>query len=315
MKSAIIFPGYGAQYVGMGKELYDGSRVMQEYFEEAANCLSINFVKLCFAASDVELGRIMHAYPALFLLGVSLTALLKNEGIEPAVVAGYDIGQLAALHAAGSLNFPDGLYLLSKYAAFFQEFLNSLSTQAIHVQNIDVHELTQICRSASQDGSSLARIAFYEAHDSYVVAGATEAVDRCRSILADHPGVVIGDAAIECGLHSALVEGVAASVRVYSEKTDFHNAQVPVITNTDGLVVQEGSLLKERTLQMIDTAVCWDLVIKQLEAYDPIIQIGPGHQLLSAIAHAYPHKRCIAVNKQEDIDTLKAMMSVLPSQE
>ena len=68
MKVGMLFPGYGSQFVGMGKELYDDSRIIQEYFEEAANCLNINFVKLCFAASDAELARMENAYPALFLL-------------------------------------------------------------------------------------------------------------------------------------------------------------------------------------------------------------------------------------------------------
>ena len=77
MKCALIFPGYSSQYVGMGKELYDEYRIVQEYFEEASNCSNINFVKLCFASSDIELAKLTNAYMALFLIGSSVFALLK----------------------------------------------------------------------------------------------------------------------------------------------------------------------------------------------------------------------------------------------
>src|SRR5690606_20836996 len=126
MKIGMVFPAQGSQFVGMGKELYDDSRIMQEYFEQASNCLDINFVKLCFASSDAELSILNHTYTSLFLVSSSLYALLKDAGIEPSIVAGYNIGEYAAMHAASSLSLPDGLYLLNKYANFYQDLLKEL---------------------------------------------------------------------------------------------------------------------------------------------------------------------------------------------
>src|SRR5579872_2129839 len=101
MKIALLFPGYGSQFVGMGKELYDEHRIVQEYFEEASNCLNINFVKLCFASSDAELRKAENAYTALFLVSSAIAALLQQYGVTPHAVAGYNIGQLSAVHVAG----------------------------------------------------------------------------------------------------------------------------------------------------------------------------------------------------------------------
>src|SRR5579872_2345677 len=101
MKIALLFPGYGSQYVGMGKELYDEYRIVQEYFEEASNCVNINFVKLCFASSDSEISKLVNAYTSLFVIGGAVSALLKEHGIVPDVVAGYNNGEITALFAAG----------------------------------------------------------------------------------------------------------------------------------------------------------------------------------------------------------------------
>ena len=118
MKVGMLFPGFGSQFVGMGKEIYDNSRIVQEYFEEASNCANINFVKLCFASSDAELALISNAYLALFLTTVSTAAAVKEIGFEMDIVAGYGVGEIAAICATKGLSFPDGIYLLTKISQF-----------------------------------------------------------------------------------------------------------------------------------------------------------------------------------------------------
>src|SRR3990170_5846802 len=141
MKIALLFPGYGSQFVGMGKELYDEYRIVQEYFEEASNCLNTNFVKLCFASSDVELGKMGNAYTSLFLVGSATYAVLKEHGIEPDVVAGYNNGESAALFAAGCFSLPDGLYLLNKFCSFYQEIVDEMEVDVLHVTGIATAQL------------------------------------------------------------------------------------------------------------------------------------------------------------------------------
>ena len=100
MKLALLFPGYGSQFVGMGKELYDEYRIVQEYFEEASNCANINFVKLNFASSDAEISNLQNGNLSLFLTTVSTIYAIKNLGIEIDLVAGHGIGEFAAICCA-----------------------------------------------------------------------------------------------------------------------------------------------------------------------------------------------------------------------
>jgi len=104
------------------------------------------------------------------------------------------------------------------------------------------------------------------------------------------------------------MEGIEANIRVYSQKVDFRSTSIPVITNTHGTLIREGDLLKESTLRMIDTPIAWNLVIKQLEPYPCVVQIGPGDRLLAHVQHEYPEKQCFSLVKPADIDKIKSVV-------
>src|SRR5579863_1457205 len=188
MKIALLFPGYGSQYVGMGKELYDEYRIVQEYFEEASTILDINFVKLCFASSDAELSKFLNAYTSLFLVGCSVSALLKELGITPAVVAGYNNGEYAALFAGGCFSLPDGLYLLNKFASFYQEFLDTVSVDVMQVKGVTTKRLETICAQVSNKEEKIA-IALYNGPTDHCVAGSVDQLDQVRTLIGDNPDV------------------------------------------------------------------------------------------------------------------------------
>jgi [acyl-carrier-protein] S-malonyltransferase len=304
MKIGMVFPGYGSQYVGMGKELYDNSRIMQEYFEEASNCLSINFVKLCFASSDSEISRIDNAILSNFLISTSLQAIVKETfALKPDVMVGHDVGQCAALFACGGISFPDMLYLLQKYAAFYQEVLDAMPSKGLRVLGMPKEQLSSLC-SLYTHTKDLAFISVYESEIEHVVAGAVSAIDDLREqVLAAGAKKAIELPLVE-GLHSPMMQHVEENLRIYGEKVDFKDLTVPLMATTDGSLLRGKDECKAEMLRAVVTPINWALCVELLEPYDLLIEIGPGTELATALRKKYAEKKIVSINKQSDIEEL-----------
>lgn len=306
----MIFPGYGSQFVGMGKDLYDKSRIMQEYFEEAATCLPINFVKLCFASSDIELSYIQHAYPSIFLLSCSLQSILKEAGIVPDIIAGYDTGLFAALFAAQGISFPDGIYLINKYARLYQEMLDKSEQpfNSIRTKKMPTDELEELVRELTTR-TNYARIAIYETPTQHIITGHESAIDAIREQLFERKLAEVQDVGTERGLHAAFMDDVSSQLKPYFEKVDFHDLAMPVYTATDVLPITEKQMVKDHVLRFMSSPMLWSRVIEHMvENVDLIVEIGPNSVLCKLIKEQYPDSECIAINTQEDVDALKKIV-------
>src|SRR5438309_2813757 len=327
MKIALLFPGYGSQSVGMGKELYDEYRIVQEYFEEASHVLNNNFVKLCFASSDAELSKLVNAYSSLFLIGTATYAVLKEQGIEPDVVAGYNNGESAALFAASCFSFPDGLYLLNKFCLFYQEVIDGMDVDSIIVTGVSTAQLENACKQVSNDVSSglssvalakeeaLAKkdegkifIAIYNSPTEHIVAGNRNQIAQIQDMFGAQ--AVIEYVGVEVGLHSSLMNGVVDLFKNFLEKVDFKDLKIPLISCIDGNIVTTGSDTKERFISHINSPLEWYRVVRALADYDCILVASPGGDLSEMIKKHYPEKVIMSIAKKADIDTLKEMIKI-----
>jgi [acyl-carrier-protein] S-malonyltransferase len=307
MKIALLFPGYGSQFVGMGKEFYDEYRVVQEYFEEASSCLDVNFVKLCFASSDVELGKMANAYTSLFLIGSSIYAVLKESGINPEIVLGYNDGESTALFAAGCFSLPDGLYLLNKYCAFYEDFFDNLDMDAWRVSGVITSQLEDMCEKATNDEHKVF-VAIYNSPTDHIIAGNRAALSLVQDMVGDVAEVeYLGK---EIGLHSSLMNEVVGLFKDYLEKVDFKDLKIPMISSIDGEIITLGTDTKERFIRHINSPLEFFKAIKKLIDYDIILISNQDKFLMELIKHYYPEKMVMTIAKKADIDTLKDIIRV-----
>lgn len=307
MKVGILFPDFGSQHVGMGKELYDSSRLMQEYFEEASNCLNTNFVKLCFASSDVELARIDHAYASLFLMSSAIGSIVAEQGIKPVAIAGFGLGEFTALHFAGSLSLPDGLYFLTKYAQLYEQVKETGSQQSIFVHGCDIRSLRKYCKEESCAGQ-VATITAYITNFSAFVSGHIDAIERVKQRIREHT-IFVSKLSSNGGMHSLYMQSVADALDTYLEKIDIKDARVPIITCVDGMVRLTGDSLSAALLEQVTAPVRWDKIMVHVAAWDVILEIGPGSTLTKLIKAVWPTKHIYTINKQADIDDVRLLVA------
>jgi len=304
MKLAILFPGYGSQFVGMGKDLYDESRIMQEYFEEASNCLDINFVKLCFASSDIEIAKMSNSYASTYLVSSAIFRMLReDEGIVPDIVCGYNIGEFSALHASGGVNFVDGLYMINKYATFYEELLSGLDIAVIKVTGVTADTLKQLCEQHSTS-DTFARVAVYVGKEEHIVTGHSSVVEQVTSAVEKYEQAKTVDFGVEIGLHSSLMKPVADYVKLYLEKVDFKDAEFPFLSTTEVHTVKSGQSLRAAILEHMSSPILWHQSLEYLHDYDVFAEVGPGSKLSEMVKKLYPDKMIVSVNNQKDIDNL-----------
>lgn len=303
MKVGIIFPGYGNQFVGMGKEFYDNSRSMQEHFEEAANCLDKNFIKLCFASSEAELAELENSYVSLFLVSLSIAKILQEHGIEPSMVAGNNIGEYAALASVNGINLPDAVYLLRKYAGLYTEFLKEKRVEAIRVKNIDIEKLQEVCKNCV-NGNNVANVAIYELENQAVVTGTIESIACVRKAVEDLQSGPVEDLPIGQGLHSHLMDDILKSMKKYLEKVDIKDSEVPVVTGVTGQALKEGDQLRAAVMQQIHAPLKWDKVMDGFSFCDVILIAGPGKDIEALLQAAHPDKKIIPIVNPDDLNGL-----------
>jgi [acyl-carrier-protein] S-malonyltransferase len=292
----------------MGKELYDEYRIVQEYFEEASSCSNVNFVKLCFASSDVDLSKLANAYMSLFLVGSSVFALLKEQGITPDIVTGYNNGEMTALFAGGCFSLPDGLYLLNKFCTFFEETLDQMDVTVLHVLGKTKKELEDSIDKIGKKKEI--SFAFYDGEKDFIVVGLSDAISALHGALESDEMVTLDYLASESGLHSHFMKDVIEQFKIYLEKVDFKDLTIPMISGIDGAEVVKGEDIKERFVRHFTSPVKFDAVLAALKDYDLIIVATPALRMGKIIKEYYPEKNIVTIEKKADIEALKEMVHV-----
>ncbi len=311
MKIGMLFPGYGSQFVGMGKELYDNSRIFQEYFEEASNCSGINFVKLCFASSDVELSKIPHAYPALFLVGVATANIIKevceSQGVSISYMAGYGVGEYSALCTAKVLSFPDGLYILSKLSLFYEAMREQLDAKSVIVNGLTAKRLKEICEEHSSP-DACAHIAIYENKNGHVVTGQTDVVDAVAEGASDAGAQKVKEIEAAEGFHTPLLNDLVEQLKIYLTKVDFKDPQMPLIMGVTGKEVCRAKKAQDAIMRQIVEPVNWSVVVKQCADADIIVIPAPSKTLIAEVSAAYPKKIVVGIDTMADIEIFKSLL-------
>ncbi|MBQ4286259.1 MAG: ACP S-malonyltransferase [Bacteroidales bacterium] len=272
MTKAFVFPGQGAQYAGMGKDLYDKSEKARTLFERANDILSFRITDIMFDGTDDQLKATRVTQPAIFLHSVILAACL--EDFAPDMVAGHSLGEFSALAAAGAIGFEDGLRLVAARAGAMQKCCESnpgLMAAIIGLPNAAVEELCQRTEG-------LVVPANYNCDGQVVISGEAEAV-RAACVLAKESGAKRAlPLAVSGAFHSPLMESARAELAKAIEATPIKTPICPVYQNVTAHPETDPDAIKTNLLAQLTSPVKWTQTVGNMlvDGADKFIEVGPG---------------------------------------
>lgn len=274
MMKAYVFPGQGAQFVGMGKDLYESNPLAKELFEKANEILGFRITDLMFAGTDEDLRQTKVTQPAIFLHSVILAKTLGEE-FRPDMTAGHSLGEFSALVAAGALSFEDGLKLVAKRAEAMQKACEATPSTMAAVLALPDKTVEDIC--ASIEGEVVV-CANYNCPGQLVISGSVPGIDQaCEKLLAAGAKRAL-KLKVGGAFHSPLMEPARAELAAAIEATEFSRPICPVYQNVDAKPQTDPAAIQRNLIAQLTSPVRWTATVQNMiaDGADHFIELGPG---------------------------------------
>jgi len=273
---AYIFPGQGAQFTGMGLDLYEKSPLAQEYFEKANDILGFSITDIMFEGTAEQLKETKVTQPAIFLHSVILAKVL-GDSFQPEMVAGHSLGELSALVANGVLTFEDGLQLVSKRALAMQKACEMQESTMAAVLGLDDHVVEEVCDAV--DGVVVA--ANYNCPGQLVISGEIEAVKKACEVLTEKGARRALLLPVGGAFHSPMMEPAREELAAAIEATEFSEPTCAVYQNVVAKAVTNPNEIKENLIAQLTAPVKWTQSVQAMiaDGGTEFIEVGPGKVL------------------------------------
>ena len=308
-KRAFLFPGQGAQVVGMGKDFFDTYDLAKKRFAEADEALGYSISKLCFEGPADQLQLTEHTQPAILTVAVIAAELLRAEGIEPEIAAGHSLGEYAALVAAGVLSFQDAVLLVHKRGAYMQEAVPVGEGAMAAVIGLDDETIISVCDEASSAGAVQA--VNFNCPGQTVIAGTAKGVETAVQYLQKKGAKKAVILPVSAPFHSTLMEPAAKKLAAELDKVVLHDAAFPVVSNYTGGLQQTAAEIKENLVAQADHPVRWIACVNTMRDFgaDTYVECGPGKTLAGFNKRIDKGLKSLNVENieslQKTLDTLK----------
>lgn len=280
---AFVFPGQGAQFVGMGKDLYDNNPLAKELFEKANEILGYRITDIMFAGTDEELKQTKVTQPAVFLHSV-ISALCMGDDFKPEMTAGHSLGEFSALVAAGALSFEDGLKLVYARAMAMQKACEMAPSTMAAIVGLADEKVEEICAEVSKEGHVVVP-ANYNCPGQLVISGNIEAINEaCEKLKAAGAKRAL-PLKVGGAFHSPLMQPAKDELEAAIEKTEISAPKCPVYQNVDGKPHTDAADIKANLIAQLTSSVRWTACVQNMiaDGADDFTECGPGKVLQGMI--------------------------------
>jgi len=273
---AYVFPGQGAQFVGMGKDLYDNSALAKELFEKANDILGFRITDIMFSGTDEELKETKVTQPAIFLHSVILAKVLGND-FKPDMAAGHSLGEFSALTAAGALTFEDGLTLVAKRANAMQKACELQPSTMAAVLGLDDFTVEDICQRVSD----VVVPANYNCPGQLVISGSIAGIDKACELLLAAGAKRALKLNVGGAFHSPLMEAAKVELEAAIVATEIKDPIYPIYQNIDAKPYKDTLSIKHNLIAQLTGPVKWTQTMQKMlhDGATEFIEVGPGSVL------------------------------------
>ena len=274
--NAYVFPGQGAQFSGMGKDLYDNSQVARDLFSRSSEILGFDIQKIMFEGTAEELKQTKVTQPAIFLHSTILAACLGDE-FKPAMVAGHSLGELSALVANKTLNFEDGLSLVSKRAMAMQKACEQEPSTMAAILGLEDELVEKVCAEIS----GVVVPANYNCPGQLVISGSVTSIELACERLKEEGASRAMVLPVGGAFHSPLMEPAREELASAIENTTFNTPICPVYQNVNAMAVSNPDEIKKNLVLQLTGAVRWTQIMENMlkDGAEQVIEVGPGRVL------------------------------------
>ncbi len=303
-KIAFVFPGQGAQSVGMGKDLHEADAAARKIFETADEVLPFALTDLVFNGPEEELKQTYHTQPALLTASIAALEKFREKGIEPDYYAGHSLGEYSALVAAGALRFEDAVRLVHLRGIYMNEAVPSGSGSMAAVLGADRERLSALCQEITNSGD-LVELANMNCPGQIVVSGSTAGVNKLLERIKETGARRAVPLEVSGPFHSSLMKPAAERLAQAMQDVEFFDVDKPVVSNVTARAVSDAESFKRLLIEQVDSPVLWEDSVRWMieQGVDRFIEVGPGKVLSGLIRKIDRNVKVYAVY---DIPTIES---------